>query len=55
MAFGTDDLVMVGRTWQEWADFMAMLKNALQLDEYRKMIIYVHNLSYEFKYRRKEA
>lgn len=48
MAFGTDDLVMVGRTWQEWADFMAMLKNALQLDEYRKMIIYVHNLSYEF-------
>lgn len=48
MAFGTNDTVLVGRTWQEWFEFLYLLKACFQLDEKKELKIGVHNLSYEF-------
>lgn len=43
--------VVIGRYWQEYLMFLSKLDKALALKEdERKQIIYVHNLSYEFKF-----
>ncbi len=47
MAFGTNNLVLVGRTWDEWVEALSYLKQAFGLDKNKEIIIYVHNLSYE--------
>lgn len=44
------DTVCFGRTWEEWILFMQRLKTGLQLSENKNLIIYVHNLSYEFQF-----
>jgi DNA polymerase type B, organellar and viral. len=44
------DTVCFGRTWEEWVTFMKRLRVGLQLSEKKKLIIYVHNLSYEFQF-----
>lgn len=51
--FCIDDLVVIGRTWQEFQALMIRLTFMLGLDENHKMVIYVHNLSYEFQFIRK--
>ena len=43
--FDTEIIFVYGRTWKEWEDFMVTLK--MSLGKY-KIIIYVHNLSFEF-------
>lgn len=50
MAFGIGDCVIIGRTWNEWVDFMYTLKQAFNLSNTREMIIYTHNLKYEFSF-----
>lgn len=50
MAFGTNDTVIIGRTWQSWIDLLAQLKCSFGLDERRSMIIYIHNLRHEMSY-----
>lgn len=45
-AFGPD-LVVMGRTWDEFQTFHAALQNVLQG---RYLIVWVHNLSYEFQF-----
>lgn len=40
--------VVFGRTWQEWQQFLNNIKEKLQLNKDKKLVIYVHNLSYEF-------
>lgn len=52
--FGVGDDVYFGRTWQDFKDFLMMLKEYFFLDTDRKIIIYVHNLAYEFQFLRKE-
>lgn len=42
-----------GRSWQTFFALMLRLKFMLGLDDKHKMIIYVHNLSYEFQFIRK--
>ena len=42
-----------GRTWQEWCDFLVLLSAHLSLNEGLRLIIYVHNLGYEFQFMRK--
>lgn len=37
----------MGRTWAEFKLMLKMFRNLLALDEKRRLIIYVHNLSYE--------
>lgn len=39
-----------GRTWSQFHIFLGMLKNYLGLNYNRRIIFYVHNLSYEFQF-----
>lgn len=48
--FCIKDSVCFGRTWEEFNTFLERLENGLQLNSKRILIIYVHNLSYEFQF-----
>lgn len=45
--------VFYGRTWGELLDFLTDIKDWLGLNENKRLIIYVHNLGYEFQFMRK--
>lgn len=45
--------VFYGRTWGELLDFLNDLQGYLGLNENKRLIIYVHNLGYEFQFMRK--
>lgn len=49
-SFMVNDIFIYGRTWPEYVDFINKLKAAYQLNKDKKLIIYVHNLSYEFQF-----
>lgn len=42
--------VCFGRTWEEWLNFMHNLGLALELASNKVLVIYVHNLAYEFMF-----
>lgn len=51
MSFATPSemIVIHGRTWSEWISLMSEIKNTLYYMPHKpKLVIYVHNLSYEF-------
>ena len=43
----------IGRTWDEWLCFLGLISEYLETDISRRIIIYVHNLAYEFQFIRK--
>lgn len=45
--------IMQGRTWGEFVEFMGALSNALGLSKTKRLLVYVHNLGYEFQFMRK--
>lgn len=45
--------VFYGRTWEELIDFLEDIKKYLGLGESKRLVIYVHNLGYEFQFMRK--
>ena len=45
--------VYYGRTWAELLDFLADVSEHLELNESKRLVIYVHNLGYEFQFMRK--
>lgn len=49
--FGTKDRVVIGRTWQEFQKLMDVLVSIAE-ERDTKIIIYVHNLSFEFQFLR---
>lgn len=51
--FGINGYVIVGRTWDEFTAMMQTVSETLNLSETRRLICYVHNLSYEFQFIRK--
>ena len=51
--FGINGTVIYGRTWDDWVNMLHQLVDYLDLSERRKIIIYVHNLGYEFQFMRK--
>lgn len=51
--FCIDHDVFFGRTWQQFTDFIYAVIDKLQLHEKRKLVVYVHNLSYEFQFMRR--
>lgn len=46
--FATEDGAICGRTWEELALWFAQIISQLSVDEY--IVVYVHNLSYEFQF-----
>lgn len=42
--------VIIGRTWDEFISLTEQISRAFELAEDRRMIIYVHNLSFEFAF-----
>ena len=49
-AFGIGETVVYGRTWQEFLNLCNTLKQHFNLSEKRALIIYVHNLCFEFQF-----
>ena len=45
--------VYYGRTWGELIEFLEDLQDYLQLNDSNRLIMYVHNLGYEFQFMRK--
>ena len=51
--FAFENVLVYGRTWQEYQDFTNKLAQILKLDDQRRLIVYVHNLAFEFQFMRK--
>ena len=51
--FGIYNQVTVGRTWEEFQELLTQVFKILHLSDSRKLVIYVHNLPYEFQFMRK--
>lgn len=51
--FGIGDIVTIGRTWEEFISFLDILAVVMELSIDRRLIVYVHNLPYEFQFIRK--
>lgn len=50
---GINGRVMLGRTWEEFTHVMGEICRLLDLTKKRRLVIYTHNLSYEFQYIRR--
>ena len=48
--FGINGYCIVGRTWNEFLQMCDVIAKTLELSQNRKLIVFVHNLSYEFQY-----
>lgn len=47
------DYLFYGRTWEEFNDLLNYVANELNISINRRLVIYVHNLGYEFQFMRK--
>lgn len=50
---GYGNNVYYGRTWQEFINLCKLLQETYNLSENRRLIVYVHNLGFEFQFMRK--
>ena len=48
--FDLNGFVIVGRSWEEYTNFLALLRRFYGLSDKRRLIVYVHNLSFEFQF-----
>lgn len=53
ISIGHGNGVFYGRTWEEFIDLCETLQTHFHLSEDRLLVIYVHNLGYEFQFMRK--
>lgn len=51
--FGIYNSVIIGRTWDEFILLLEAVKEVLNLDDEKRIVVYVHNLPYEFQFIRK--
>lgn len=51
--FGINGYTIMGRTWGEFVTMMQTVSEVLGLNDKLRLIVYVHNLSYEFQFLRK--
>lgn len=47
------DFLVYGRTWEEFKELINYISNELNLSPERRLVVYVHNLGYEFQFMRK--
>ena len=47
--FAIEHTVCMGRTWEEWLEFLLKLEEHIGLTD-RRLVIWVHNLSFEFQF-----
>lgn len=52
-SFALNGDVIIGRTWSEFLSMLDTIQNFLHLNNQKRLVIYVHNLSYEFQFMRK--
>ena len=52
-AMTVNGVSVYGRTWREFQFFLEEIKLRLHLDYHNRIIIYIHNLSYEFQFIRR--
>lgn len=50
---GYGNEVFYGRTWQEFIEVCKLLQKTYDLHEKRRLVVYVHNLGFEFQFMRK--
>jgi hypothetical protein len=50
---GINGSIIYGRTWEEWIAILEQIVDYLNLSPHRRLVIYVHNLGYEFQFIRK--
>ena len=48
--FGLNGTVIYGRTWDQFFELLGILQEHLELANDHRLIIYVHNLAYEFQF-----
>ena len=51
--FAIRDFVIIGRTWEQFKEFIRALENVFNLSYNNILVIYVHNLGFEFQFMRK--
>lgn len=51
--FGINGYVIMGRTWAEFVQMCSDMEKHLGLGEKKRLVVFVHNLSYEFQFMRK--
>lgn len=51
--FGIYDYIIIGRTWFEFVEMMNRISELLCTSQNDRLVIYVHNLSFEFQFMRK--
>lgn len=49
----TDNFYCYGRTWPEFVKLCVHISERLQLNENKRLVVYVHNLAFEFQFMRK--
>ena len=50
---GYNNDVIYGRTWEQFSKLLEMIQDKYELFSQKRIVVYVHNLSYEFQFMRK--
>ena len=48
--FGLNGSVIYGRTWEQFFELLSFLQDELKLSHTHRLVIFVHNLAYEFQF-----
>ena len=48
--FGVNGQIVIGRTWDEFRIMLIEISEFLELNEKKRLLVYVHNLAYEFQF-----
>lgn len=51
--FGINGAVMLGRTWEQLEQFVSALISYFRISDDRRLLVYVHNLGFDFQFFRK--